>query len=68
MKWNLSPGGRPGKLPRLSPQCARGDHTQCRIENCLCTGCGHPAPVTRALKKAPEHHFMVDTISKTVAS
>ena len=66
-KWNLSPGGRPGKLPRLSPECGRGDHTHCRIENCTCIGCGHPAPVTREKKKSPKPDFCVDTVSDSGA-
>lgn len=63
-KWNLSPGGRPGKAPGQSAACAKGKHTNCSRENCACTSCGHPQPTARA--KLPERISEVKAQEKQV--
>jgi hypothetical protein len=57
-KWNLSPGGRAGKLPSMSAACTKGKHTRCTKEDCTCGDCGHPAPI----KKSPQSDFVLDSI------
>jgi hypothetical protein len=62
-----SPGGRPGKVPGLSKACADGKHVFCFKNNCTCTLCGHPPPVTPVKKKADKRNFVVDSILEGLA-
>lgn len=62
-EWNVNPGGRPGKKPSKSADCAKGKHTHCTKVDCTCSDCGHPAPV----KKPTKRDFVLDRILDSLA-
>jgi hypothetical protein len=60
MKWNLSPGGRPGKTLAVSAKCKQDIHHRCTKTNCTCD--------CHTLKKSPQSSFVLDSISHSKAS